>query len=265
MGVVETIYIKENRYLTRIRPAPTSGPVKEIVAVRIDCWVKYTLCAVILMLSTGVGIAGALDDFLQNPLKVTHPTWPVKNPPHVQIPRYLSILGSPRSSDRDKGVAVGNLAWLALNLSEVPETRAAGKELLRNHVTPNLELAKVLEANNACSWRHSLLASQRSFLNLQDGDASEECLMVLYRHSDWPGDQEMTIYLLAYQMASQKKYHEAIEALQLLPEGSKWANQNPQLIKIWSKKQTALENQLKQQAVKNRIKMNKAGSGKPGR
>jgi len=156
---------------------------------------------------------------------------------------------------------VGNLAWLAIHLIEEDKTRPAGEELLRQHITPNLHLANILESNNVCGWRHSLLAIRRSFLKLKDYGAAEECLHILSRHSDREGDDEMAVYLYAYQLAGQEKYNEAVEALQRLPQDSKWANQNPALIKIWSKSQQALENRLKQQAVKDRIKASKAPSG----
>ncbi len=236
--------------------------VCDLCSVRMSWKSSGLMIALALAFSVQPGWSGPLDEFLRNPPDIKRPTWSVEYPPAQQIPKYLAILQSRESDLRQRGVAVGNLAWLALNLTEEPKTRAAGEELLRNHVVPNLALAKVLEDNNVCGWRHSLLAIRRCFNHLEDFEASEECLYVLHRYSDWPGDQEMAFYLHAYQLASRKRYKEAIEALERLPPESNWANQNPALIKIWGKKQAALENQIKQQAVKNRLKASKSSSAR---
>lgn len=221
---------------------PSSPPI-------INNWISSkfylarTICIVVISTSSILS-AGPLDDYLNNPPHVVNPPWGFVDPPSVTIPIYLKEF-SEAKTDEDKARPIGQLVFLALQMSNVPELRPAVAELLEKHIMPNLDHTKVLHKTNAFSWHHSILYCKQTYGRLGDHEAVRRCLNTFHQGSPLVEDKEMALYLLAYHDAGLGNYNEAIATINLLPSESKWANHRPTLIEGWKNMQTKAEEKAK--------------------
>lgn len=177
--------------------------------------------------------AGPLADYLAKPAAEVKWDSP-GDPPQISVPHYQRMF---RESDKDwkKGKAIGNLSVLALRMAQIPESRAAGRELLDTWVIPNLEATKVFDNTFSVGWRHSLLRAKQTYKLCGDLKREKECLAQLYKAEMKEGDKDLAVYLLAYQQAGQGDYQGAIKTINFLAEDSRYARNRKQLVRIWTK------------------------------
>lgn len=188
--------------------------------------------------------AGAVDDYLASKEVVTHPSWVEGATPKEMIPvKRIQLKNGP--ANRDRGIAVANLAIAADNLSKVPKTQNAAKELLQKEVMPNLHFCKEVEETSACSWTNTLIGMTRTLRSLKDREGEESCLRLLENEAPLKDDREMAIYLSAYCYAKYGEYSRAIETYNRLPEESKWSNHRAKTINYWKVQQKKEEEKAK--------------------
>ncbi len=185
--------------------------------------------------------SGPLEAYLESPPVIHNPPWDVNNPPEKSIPMYMERFNNKSSSSREKGIALANLADIANQMSQVTPARKAAADLLENVVMPNLDSTRAVETTSSCSWRQTLSRCKGTYQNLGNSRAARDCLELLHTESENMDDQDMAIYLLAYEYAKIEDYHSAIWTIQRLPAASRWTASRPELIRIWMKKKLAAE------------------------
>lgn len=112
--------------------------------------------------------AGALEDYLSDPPVVGDAPWYNTTLPEDFIPPHLKTLGDEGATDRQRGIAVANLTFIASQMAEFKESKAAANELMNRYVMPNLYFTKSVEPSNSCSWRQTLIAAGTVYQALGD-------------------------------------------------------------------------------------------------
>lgn len=137
---------------------------------------------------------------------------------------------------------MANLAFIARQMAGFEESRAAADELMNHYVMPNLHFTKSVESTNACSWRQTVLTAANIYKSLGDHDKHRQCLDLIAEADERAGDQDMILYLLAFEEVRQERYTQAIATLAQIPADSKWANSREKLTNLWTQKQAEKQN-----------------------
>jgi hypothetical protein len=194
------------------------------------------------MLSTCVSIcwAGPLEDYLKHPPEFENRPWSQDDRPEIAIPRWTKLLkeGKP---DKERAIAVGNLAGVADSMANVPEAQAAAMELMDQHVMPNVAVTKRVDRTLFCSWRGTLLDCVNVYKKLGNRKAERDCLELFINGAELPKDQDFGIYLLAHHLAAEENYAEALITMQRLRDGGSMSASKKFLMSKWSKKMAWME------------------------
>lgn len=210
--------------------------------LRIVSILHFTLLIAWLMglAMSGLCLADALDDYLAEPPKVTTDYWDDEGAPEIVIPRHVRQMKE-AATEIERGMAVGQLGWVARFMAQEPRALAAAEALVTKHVMPNINATRALDPSDACCWRYTLINCRYVYKNNNNREAERECLSMMHHGSSKPGDKELALWLLAYQQAEMKDFAGAIKSINLIPEESKWARHRRKLIKHWSRELKKLE------------------------
>ena len=80
-----------------------------------------------------------------------------------------------------------------------------------------------------------MLRARNIYRLCEDPEAEKQCLATLFKAKRKEGDEDLAVYLLAYQQAGQGEYKSAIKTINYLKEDSKWAANRKQLVRLWTK------------------------------
>ena len=188
--------------------------------------------AALLLCAAPEARAGLVDDYLADPRGIYHKTWEKDYEPFVSIPhcRKMLIEGP---TDEDRGVAVGNLAFAADALANVPKAHAIAKELMDKEVLPNLHHCLKVDPNSVCYWPNVVIFCLDTYEMIKDTAGQERCLLMLQKDSPRADDREMAVNLLAYFYADQGDYVKAINTFNKLHNASKWVVGRAETIAEW--------------------------------
>ena len=177
--------------------------------------------------------AGPLDDYLAMP-EAEWESRPAFGPYQAAIPKYQQAFHK-ATRDYDKGMAVANLAFIALELARDEKTHEVARELAGTWVVPNLKTTLEIEQTSTCCWRRTVMRCANLYRLIGQPDMERDCLALLYRGNRREGDQDLAVYLLAYQQAGQGEFKKAIDTINHLNPESKWAANRDKLIRGWQK------------------------------
>ncbi|MDX1679441.1 MAG: hypothetical protein R3242_01810 [Akkermansiaceae bacterium] len=189
--------------------------------------------------------AGALEGYLASPVA----GWERKAglvPCRTAIPKYQESF---RTAEReyDKGVAVANLAAIALELARKKQTKPVARELCEQWVMPNLDTTLTIEQTNSCCWRRTLMRCANIHRLTQNSKMEKQCLAMLHEANRREGDQDLATFLLAFHHARQGQHHEAIRTIRSLEGESPYASNRGKLIRNWQKQIRKEEKERKRQ------------------
>ncbi|WP_411826112.1 hypothetical protein [Luteolibacter sp. AS25] len=191
------------------------------------------LGSIIVLGYSSLIFAGPIENYIENPPEIENPPWEGSAPPEISIPLYQARLRD-SSSDRDRGFAVANLAFIARQMADIPEYQEVAKQLADQYIMPNLDFTKPIEETNFASWRRTVLSCKNIYERIGDHEAERKCLELFYRANKKPDDRELALHLLAYQQVRLGNYKKAIKTIKHIPEESKWSNNREKLIKAWT-------------------------------
>lgn len=177
--------------------------------------------------------AGALEDYLAKPASSVKWDWP-GGPPQISVRKYQQMFRGAKSP-AEKAIAIGNLSVIAHRMAMGKESRAAGRQLNDEWVMPHIETTRAIGDSHSIGWRHCILRTRNIYRLCGDHAAEKQCLAALFSANAKEGDQDLAVYLLAYQQARLGDYVNAIKTLEFLKEDSKYAKDRTKLIRIWTK------------------------------
>lgn len=181
--------------------------------------------------------AGPLDDFLANPPEIENPPWGKMTPPHESIPVCLKLFKEAKT-DRDRGLAIGGLAFVARLMIIHPESREAATDIFVRWVVPNMEFTRNVEKTESGSWKNTIIRVVESYQISGNTEGEKAALEMLFDGAEDEDTKEMATYLLSYHQANTGDYASALKTVQFLPATSKWANERPKMVKDWTNKMT---------------------------
>jgi tetratricopeptide (TPR) repeat protein len=219
---------------------------------------KTFLGFIILFAACGITFAEPLEDYLANPPVVDNPPWFAHETPEKMIPIYRQRFDDKNAKDREKGIAIANLAIIAGQMSGVDLARPAAADLLERIVMPNLDYTLAVEKTNACSWRQMVMTCANTYRNLGKFKESQNCLILFRDQIKNPDDKDMAIYLLAYEYAKTEEYQTSIDTIMSIATESRFANDRQKLVKYWTNKKAEKERKEKQLGQKNIISEQKS-------
>lgn len=179
--------------------------------------------------------ASPLEDYLAKPPEIENPAWGNMSPPHETITVCIKLF-SDAKTDRDKGLAIGGLAFVSRLMVQHPETREVANDLMARWIVPNIEFTRHVEKTETGSWKNTMIRVIESYKILGNAEGEKAALAMLHDGGEDEDTKEMAVYLLAYQQANAGDYISAIRTIQNLPETSKWTNDRPKMISNWTKR-----------------------------
>jgi hypothetical protein len=196
---------------------------------------KFFIPAWVLLSISSFVFAGSLEDYLANPPKIENPLWGEMTPPHESIPVCLRLYKEAQT-DRDRGLAIGGLAFVARLMIMHPESRDAATDIFVRWVVPNIAFTRSVDKTESCSWKNTIIRVVESYKISGNSEGEKAALELLYDGAEDEDTEEMAIYLIAYHQANTGDFDTAIKTIEFLPSSSKWANERANMVKNWTKK-----------------------------